>query len=72
MYDPVVNKKEVFNEYGIKIKPLSKIYSSKYNAVIIAVKHNEFKRLVLEKFGRDCIIYDVKSMYKKNKTTARL
>jgi UDP-N-acetyl-D-glucosamine/UDP-N-acetyl-D-galactosamine dehydrogenase len=72
VYDPVVNKKEVFNEYGIKIKPLSKIYSSKYNAVIIAVKHNEFKRLVLEKFGRDCIIYDVKSMYKKNKTTARL
>jgi len=72
VYDPVVDKKEVFNKYGINMKPLSNIYSNKYNGVIIAVKHNEFKKLALEKFGNNCIIYDVKSLYKKNKTSARL
>ena len=72
VYDPIVDKKEVLKEYGIKIKPLSKIYSNKYDGVIIAVKHNQFKRLVLKKFGSDCIIYDVKSLYKKDMTAARL
>ena len=72
VYDPVVDEKEAFNEYGIKIESLSKVYSNKYNGVIIAVKHNEFKKLVLKKFGSECVIYDVKSLYKKNKTTARL
>ena len=70
--DPVVDEQEAFNEYGIKIKSLSKIYSNKYNAVIIAVKHNKFKKLALKKFGSQCIIYDVKSLYKKKETTARL
>lgn len=72
VYDPVVNKQEALKEYGIKIMPLSKVYSNKYDAVIIAVKHNEFKKLALEKFGNSCIIYDVRSLFKKNKTTARL
>lgn len=72
VYDPVVNRQEAFKEYGIKIMPLSKVYSNKYDAVIIAVKHNKFKKLALKKFGSSCIIYDVRSLYKKNKTTARL
>jgi UDP-N-acetyl-D-galactosamine dehydrogenase len=72
VYDPVVDEKEAFNEYGIKIESLSKIYTSKYSAVIIAVKHNQFKKLELKKFGSECIIYDVKSLYKKKETTARL
>lgn len=72
VYDPVVDNKEVFIEYGVKVRPLSEIYSKKYDGVIIAVKHDEFKKLVLEKFGSDCVIYDVKSLYKKNMTTSRL
>ena len=72
IYDPVVNKYESLKEYGIKIKPLSKLYSIKYNSVIIAVKHNQFKKLILKKFGSSCIIYDVRSMFEKNKSTARL
>jgi UDP-N-acetyl-D-galactosamine dehydrogenase len=72
LYDPVVDKKEVYKEYGIKIMSLSKIYSKKYNGIIIAVKHNKFKKLNLSRFGSDCIIYDVKSLFDKNRTTARL
>ena len=72
IYDPVVDPKEAFSEYNIKLKSLSNIYSNNYNAVIIAVKHDKFKKLNLEKFGNNCTIYDVKSFYSINKTTARL
>ena len=72
VFDPVVDKKEAFKEFGIKIVQLSHIYDIKYDGVIIAVKHKEFKKLKLNRFGKNCIIYDVKSLFKQNKTTARL
>lgn len=72
VYDPVVNKIEALKEYGIKLASLSQIYSKKYDGVIIAVKHKEFKKLRVNKLGKKCIVFDVKSLFKKNKTTARL
>ena len=62
--DPVVDKK-AFKEFGIKI--IIVIYDIKYDGVIIAVKHKEFKKLKLNRFGKNCIIYDVKSLFKQNK-----
>ena len=72
IYDPVVSIKDAFKEYGVRVKSFSQIYSKKYHSVIIAVKHKHFKKLSLEKFGSNCVIYDVKSMFERNKTTARL
>mgnify|MGYP001275967531 CR=1 FL=1 len=72
IYDPIANAQEVKKIYNIKLRSLSNIYNVNYNGVIIAVKHDEFKKLNLKKFNNDCVIYDVKSLFDNKEVTSRL
>ncbi len=67
IYDPVVNKKHVIDEY--KIKLINKI-NIKYDICILAVPHRIFSK---EKFSflsqilvNDALIYDLKNVLPKN------
>ena len=71
VYDPWADKEEVKDEYGIKLIPK---LSKKYNAVISAVSHDEFKKIDLEKLvqGKDSVVYDVKNILSKKLIDGRL
>ena len=43
VYDPWVNKNQAAHEY--KIEPIDKPIKGKYDAIVIAVAHDEFKSL---------------------------
>ena len=74
VYDPWVNKKQVAKEY--KIEPINKPIKGKYDAIVIAVAHNEFKLLTLEQirsYGKiNHILYDIKYLLKASETDGRL
>tara|TARA_Y100000389_G_scaffold39737_1_gene34203 strand:+ start:11086 stop:11487 length:402 start_codon:yes stop_codon:yes gene_type:complete len=74
VYDPWIKKDLTFlNE---KIKPIKKIKNGKYDAIIIAVAHDEFKKISikeLKKFGKKKhIIYDIKSTLNSDKVDGKL
>lgn len=71
VYDPHANSTDVFEEYGIKI--LDKI-NSKYNAIILAVSHAEFKNLNLNKIKKNLnsVVFDTKSFLNRENVDSRL
>lgn len=64
IYDPWAKPLEVMHEYNYNI--LSDLPNAKYDAIILAVAHNEFKELDLEiyKKSKESIVYDVKGILK--------
>jgi len=74
VYDPWVNKQEAKNDYGIN--PVQSPSLKKYDAIVIAVAHEEFKALELNEiksYGRKkCVIYDIKYLLKENESDGRL
>ena len=74
VHDPYVNTSLVHHE----LRNLVNIHSSNlaYDAIIIAVAHEEFKDMGLEKirsFGKDgALIYDLKWLFKAAETDMRL
>jgi UDP-N-acetyl-D-galactosamine dehydrogenase len=71
IYDPWANPEEVKHEYGVVSQ--NNVPLDKYDAVILAVAHHEFKKLDLQEYSNsNCIIYDVKNVLSKNITDARL
>lgn len=61
VYDPWANEKEVYQEYNINI--LKSFPNKKYDAIILAVSHNEFLKIDLNKFKKEnSIVYDVKGV----------
>jgi len=74
VYDPWVDKDQVANEYNITL--INKPIKDSYDAIIIAVAHDEFK-LLSEKqirvFGKDNhVLYDIKYLLKANESDGRL
>jgi UDP-N-acetyl-D-galactosamine dehydrogenase len=70
VYDPQADNAEVEHEY--KLSLVSNL-SGKYNAIVLAVGHDEFRNLNLEQLKHDnAVVYDVKSFLDKNSITARL
>lgn len=70
VHDPHADPEEVKEEYGLSLteKP-----AGKYNAIVLAVSHNEFKYLDIKKLTNDkSVIYDVKAFLDKSSITARL
>lgn len=66
IYDPVANKNEVFEEYGINL--IDSVENKKWTSVVIAVAHDEFKILStndIKSLLHDdrAPVFDVKSMY---------
>ena len=74
IYDPWVNKGEAVHEFGIK--PIDHPVEGKYDAILLAVAHNEFKALSVEQiraYGKDNhILYDIKYLIKANESDGRL
>ena len=74
VYDPWVDKDEAVHEYGIK--PIDQPIEGKYDAILLAVAHDEFKELTLEQikaFGKDNhVLYDIKYLLDANEVDGRL
>ena len=72
VYDPWAEASEVKREYGIDI--LSDVEQEKdYQAIILAVAHEEFKNFDFKKYKqRNAIIYDVKNVIDRSLVDGRL
>ena len=74
VYDPWVDKDEAIYEYNIK--PIDYPIKGKYDAILLAVLHDEFKDLSLvqiKAFGADNhVLYDIKYLLKANEVDGRL
>ncbi|MCO5264911.1 MAG: Vi polysaccharide biosynthesis UDP-N-acetylglucosamine C-6 dehydrogenase TviB [Lentimicrobium sp.] len=70
VFDPWADAAEVKHEYGVDLiaKP-----EGTYDAVVLAVAHNEFKKLDIKAFGgTNSVIYDIKGLLDKNMIDERL
>ena len=71
IYDPWANPDHVKHEYGIEIK--QSIDQAKYDAVILAVAHNEFLNMDIRSLVREGgVVYDVKGILPRNIIDGRL
>jgi UDP-N-acetyl-D-galactosamine dehydrogenase len=74
VYDPWIDRKEALHEYGVK--PLAALGKTRYDAVIMAVGHKEFKemgvkavRKLLKPAG---VLYDIKHIFRRDEVDGRL
>jgi len=74
VYDPWVDSDEAQHEYGIT--PVSELKENHYDAIILAVAHNEFMQIGAEgikKLGKPShVLFDVKNILPKELVDARL
>ena len=74
VYDPWVEKAEANNFYNIKL--IDKPVNGKYDAILLAVAHDEFKELSAKEirlFGKcDNVLYDIKYLLKQTEVDGRL
>ena len=60
----------VKHEYGLN---LSKSFENNYQAIILAVSHDEFLNIDMERLSsKDFVFFDIKAVVDKNKVDARL
>lgn len=70
VYDPWADSAEVMHEYGVAMvaKP-----GTGYDAIVLAVAHNEFKEMNIRSFGREnAVIFDIKGLLDKSIIDERL
>lgn len=74
IYDPWVDINEVKNEYNLEIQTKDlKLLKNKFDAVILAVAHGEFKNLkIRDLLINNGIVYDVKGILSKETIDGRL
>ncbi|MGM0608435.1 MAG: nucleotide sugar dehydrogenase [Candidatus Muiribacteriota bacterium] len=74
IWDPVADSEETFKEYNIKIT--NKKPSQKYDALILAVGHDEFRKLNYQDINKllknENVVYDIKSFFQKSYNAERL
>lgn len=74
VYDPWVNAEEAKHEYGIT--PVVKPSAGKYDAIILAVAHDEFRKMAISDVRAlgtpQAIVYDLKYLFPTDQTDARL
>ena len=74
VYDPLVNAEEAVQGYDIKLVANPK--QGSYDAIVLAVAHQQFVDLGVEgvkAFGRDpCVVFDVKYLFPAGSTDLRL
>ena len=70
IYDPWADNEEVKHEYGVE---LVKSLDQSYDAVVLAVAHDEFEKLDLSKISHGTsVLFDVKAKLSKDIIDARL
>ena len=74
VYDPWVDKVEAEREYGIAL--INKPIIGKYDAVVLAVNHDQFKKMTIEElksFGKgNHVLYDIKYILNSDQVDGRL
>lgn len=74
IYDPWVDDTEVQHEYGLA--PIKELQQGLYDAIVIAVAHNQFKSMSVEEFhalGKEKhVLYDLKYVLDKESSNIRL
>ena len=74
VYDPWVDAADAHEEYDLTL--LESLPKHHYDAIIVAVAHDQFRDMGIEKIrtlGKsDCIVFDVKHLFPKQCTTGRL
>lgn len=71
IYDPWANPHEVMEEYGLQLLP--SIENQQYNAIILAVSHNEFLALDFNKLKlQDGVLFDTKAFLDRTIVDGRL
>jgi UDP-N-acetyl-D-galactosamine dehydrogenase len=74
VYDPWVNPEEAVYEYGIR--PIREPDNGRYDAVVIAVAHHQFKTMGQETIRKLCkdnhVVYDIKYVLKADQVDKRL
>ena len=68
MYDPWADNEEVKREYGFELQ--KELYIDNYQAVVLAVAHNEFKDLDID--NKNKVVFDIKGILNKNRVDGRL
>jgi UDP-N-acetyl-D-galactosamine dehydrogenase len=77
IYEPWANPDEVQREYGLSVvSKSSDLKSNTYNAVILAVAHDEFKEMGVENIKKlsteNGVLYDIKYLLPKDSVDGRL
>ena len=74
VYDPWADKNEALQDYNIK--PIDQPVKGKYDLILLAVAHSEFKKLTIpdiRSFGKKThVLYDVKYLFEAHQTDGRL
>lgn len=74
VYDPWASKNEAQVEYGINL--INSLKNNIYDSIIIAVAHNEFRKIGLDKIRKlgkaNHILFDLKFIFPKEKVDGRL
>lgn len=72
VFDPWADRRDVLNEYRIDLLP-NIDENKKYDAIVIAVAHNEFLTMSLQMLRNDVsIVYDIKACTDRNQVDGRL
>ena len=73
VFDPWASKEEVKHEYGLDMLTSANQLKTNYDAIVLAVAHNEFKELdIVNLKSKIGVIFDVKSLLPKDNVDARL
>ena len=73
VFDPWVDLQEVEREYGIQVNNDSLVLKEKYSAIILAVSHNEFLQLDINRLKEEkSFVFDIKGFIPEELTDARL
>mgnify|MGYP001342321189 FL=1 len=74
VYDPWIDKNEAKNEFNIEL--LNEPEKGKYDAIILAVAHDEFKQLSLQEIksygSKNHVLYDIKYLLDQSEVDGRL
>ena len=74
IFDPWVDKSDAVNE--LKIQAINKPKNNNYDAIIVSVAHDEFKKFTAGDLKAFCkenhVIYDVKHLFKSHEVDGRL
>lgn len=74
IYDPWVDAAEAEAEYGLA--PIPTLETGQYDAIVIAVAHDEFKKMSVEQFAHlgkaQYVLYDLKYVLDKSESDIRL
>ena len=74
LLDPWADKEEIKKTYNVS--PVSKLIKNSYDAILIAVAHNEFKKIGLTNIKNLCkknsVIFDLKNLFNSNQVDFKL